>query len=346
MNFHRKNLRLPIAASLVGILTGALVLTGCSGSATGNEDAVKDDGSVDLAKVTLVVGDQKASSSQALLEAAGLDDTEYDIEWKEFTSGPPMLEALNAGSLHVGMVGNTPPIFAAAAKGAFKIVSAATYTGEGDAILVPEGSPITSVSQLEGKKVAVAEGSSANYNLLAQLDDAGVNYADIEVQDLQPADALAAFTSGHLDAWAVWEPYTSQAEVSEGARVLATGEKVVNGLNFQVASDAALEDPATKAALSDYLTRITKAQLWASKNQEEWSTVWAEQTGLDPAITLAAAKKRPVSPVAVDQAVIDSEQEMADAFTSNGLLPDSVDVADYFTDEFNDVTTGAAVEGG
>ncbi|MCW2767177.1 MAG: transporter substrate-binding protein [Nocardioides sp.] len=333
-----------LIAVFAGVLASA-ALAGCGGAATGNENAIKEDGSVDLSKVTLVVGDQKAASAQALLKAAGLDDTPYKIQWQEFTSGPPMLEAVNAGSVHVGMVGNTPPIFAAAAKGQFKMVQAVTYTGKGDAILVPKDSPIKSVADLLGKDVAVAEGSSANYNLLAQLEKAGIKYSDINVQNLQPADALAAFTSGHLDAWAVWDPFTSQAVVSEGARVLADGTDVVNGYNFQVASDGAIDDKATHAALSDYLKRITEAQLWAGAHQDEWSQVWAQQTGLSPDITLAAAKQRPVSVVAIDQSVIDSEQQMADTFVANGLIPDAVKVADYFSDAFNDVTTNAKSAG-
>jgi sulfonate transport system substrate-binding protein len=317
------------------------MLSGC-GSDDGNAAAVADDGSVDLSQVTLVVGDQKGTSAKALLAAADLDDTPYTIEWKEFTSGPPMLEAVNADAIDVGMVGNTPPIFAAAAKGRFKMVQAVTYTGKGDALLVPEGSTIQSVADLKGKKVAVAEGSSANYNLLAQLEEAGVGYDEIDVQNLQPADALAAFTSGRLDAWAVWDPFTSQAVQTLGARVLADGEDLVNGYNFQVAPDAAIEDEATSAALSDYLDRISRAQLWTSENQQQWADVWAEQTGLDPEVTLAAAQQRPPSIIPIDQTVIDSEQEMADAFFEAGLLPTEVDVADYFSDAFNEVTTDAS----
>jgi sulfonate transport system substrate-binding protein len=323
----------------VGALAGAVLLAGCGGS-EGNDSAVASDGTVDLAKVTLVVGDQKGTSARALLGAAGLADTPYTIDWKEFTSGPPMLEAVNAAAVDVGMVGNTPPIFAAAAKGRFKMVQAVTYTGKGDAILVPQDSPITSVAELKGKNVGVAKGSSANYNLLAQLEKAGVKYSDIKVQDLQPGDALAAFSSGSLDAWAVWDPFTSQAVKTLGAKVLVDGADVVNGYNFQVASDEAIDDKATKAALADYLARITKAQLWAGTHQDEWSTVWAEQTGLTPDVTLAAAQQRPVTVIAIDQTVVDSEQQMADAFFANGLLPAKVDVEDYFSDVFNKDTVG------
>jgi len=331
----------PTAVAAVIALAGSLLLAGCGGD-DGNSAAVDSDGKVDLSKVTLVVGDQKGTSAQALLTAAGLDDTPYKIEWKEFTSGPPMLEAVNASAIDVGMVGNTPPIFAAASNGQFKMVQAVTYTGKGDAILVPKGSPITSVADLEGKKVGVAKGSSANYNLLAQLEKAGLKYSDVEINELQPAEALAAFSSGSLDAWAVWDPFTSQAVATLGARVLADGADVVNGYNFQVAADDAIDDKATHAALADYLGRITQAQVWTGTHQDEWSKVWAEQTGLTPDITLAAAKQRPVTIIPIDQDVIDSEQEMADAFHDNGLLPEAVDVADYFSDAFNKDTAGQA----
>ena len=103
----------------------------------------------------------------------------YKIEWKEFTSGPPLLEALDAGSIHIGGVGNTPPLFAAAGNSKLRAVQGASYGGTGDAIVVPKDSDIKSVADLEGKSIAVAEGTSANYNLLAQLDKAGVDYEDV-----------------------------------------------------------------------------------------------------------------------------------------------------------------------
>lgn len=334
MNTARRPKTRTLAVLLVAALT--TLLAACGGSGTGNEDAVREDGSVDLSKVTLIVGDQKASSQQALLEAAGLDDTDYEIDYKQFTSGPPMMEALGSGAIHVGYVGNTPPIIAAASGSEFKVVQAVSYGGEGDAILVPKDSDITSVDQLKGKKIAVAEGSSANYNLVAQLDKVGLSYDDVEIQNLQPADALAAFSQGHLDAWVTWEPYVSQAELEQGGRVLATGDGVVNGLNFQLASNEALDDKATTTALEDYAARITEAQVWASKNPEVWSKVWAEQTGLTPEVTAAAVKKRPLTVLPIDDSIVDTEQEIADAFSDNGILPEAVDLEDYFSDRFNE----------
>ncbi|MGH3333478.1 MAG: ABC transporter substrate-binding protein [Nocardioidaceae bacterium] len=323
-------------AGLTAGLTALAALNACSSANGENAEAVRDDGTVDLSKVTLTVGDQKGGS-KALLQASGqLDKLPYEVEWKEFTSGPPLLEALNAGAIDIGGVGNTPPLFAAAASSDLTMVSGDTMGAKGDTIVVPEDSPIKDVADLEGKDVAVTKGSSANYNLLAQLEKAGVSFDDVNVQYLQPADALAAFSAGHVDAWAIWDPYTAQAELEEDARVLVDGAGLVNGMVFQAANPDALEDKATSAAIEDYVGRLAEAKVWSNTHREEWAKVWSDETGLSVDVTGRAVDRRVATPVALDHTVIDSEQAMADAFVDAGLLPEKFDVGDFFTDKYNE----------
>jgi sulfonate transport system substrate-binding protein len=320
-----------LAAGLVTLAA----LSACSTASGENTDAIRGDGSVDLSEVTLTVGDQKGGS-KALLKASGeLDELPYDVEWKEFTSGPPLLEALNAGAIDIGGVGNTPPLFAAAAGSELVVVSGDRMGAEGDAIVVPPGSPIQDVADLKGKDVAVAKGSSANYHLLAQLDKAGVPFDDVNVQYLQPADALAAFSAGHVDAWAIWDPYTAQAEIEENARVLADGGGLVNGMVFQAANPEALADKATSAAIEDYVVRLAEAKVWSNTHRDAWAQVWAKETGLPLEVTRRAADRRVAKPVALDRSVIGSEQAMADSFVAGGLLPERFDVTPYFDDRFD-----------
>nr|MCW2728125.1 hypothetical protein [Aeromicrobium sp.] len=327
-----------VALTAAGLLT---TLTACGGPS--NADAVGADGSVDLSKVSLVVGDQKGGS-QALLKAAGeLDDVPYDISWKPFTSGPPLLDAVGSGAVDIGGVGNTPPLFAIDQGKKVKVIHAAKQSAEGDAIVVPGDSPLESVAALKGKKVAVAKGSSANYNLLAQLDQAGLSFADIEPVYLQPTEALAAFKGGHIDAWAIWDPFTSQAEHLADARVLATGKELVNGLVFQLSSDEALGDEATEAAIKDYLQRLSRAQIWTNNHKSEWATTWAAETGLDPAVTAKAIERRNFEPIPVGSAV-ESEQVMWDAFVEQKQLTAKVDLASFFVDTFDSVSLAAAKE--
>ncbi|MFJ5266040.1 ABC transporter substrate-binding protein [Streptomyces sp. NPDC088387] len=317
------------------LLPLALLVSACGGnSAASTSSGGGTDGKGSL---TLNVGDQKGGSEAVLRAAGELDDLDYRIKWSTFSSGPPLLEAVNAKAVDIGGVGNTPPVFAAGAGSKITVVAAWHGTSQGEAVLVPNGSKLTKPEQLKGKSVAVAQGSSAHFQLIASLKEAGLTLGDIKVKYLQPADALAAFTSGKVDAWAVWDPYTSQILNGKQGRVLTTGDGVVNGLSFQVAAPGALADQDKSAAIKDYLDRLRRAQDWVYDHPEEWAKVWAKDTGLPYEVALASVKQTNASrvPVAVDEPLIKSEQEIADAFTALKLIPDKVDFSKYVDDRFN-----------
>jgi sulfonate transport system substrate-binding protein len=338
----RSRIPRPLRALGMTGATATLALTAVAcGSATAepNADAVRENGSVDLSKVTLRVGDQKGGSHALLTAAGGLNDTPYKVRWSEFTSGPALLEAVNSGAVDIGGVGNTPPLFAAAAGSDITAVYSNTTTGSVDNILVPKGSPIDSVEDLKGKTVALTEGSSANYHLLAQLQRHGLSYDDVEVHDLEPPDALAAFTSGNVDAWAIWDPYAAQAELQYGAEQIANGKGVTNGFNFQMASNESLASRATRAAIEDYIGRIAAAQRWSQQHPGEWARAWAKDTGLPVAVTEKAVHRRFLTPMVIDQGVVASEQHIADAFAEAGLIPERIDVDRWFSSEFSEVVT-------
>ncbi|MEU3061730.1 ABC transporter substrate-binding protein [Streptomyces subrutilus] len=331
---RRHSLPLTLLATLVPL---TLALTACGGdgaSAAGAPAAA--DGGKGGAKVTLNIGDQKGGNESLLRAAGELDGLDYSVKWSTFTSGPPLLEAVNAKAVDIGGVGNTPPVFAAGAKSKITVVAATHGSAAGEAILVPKGSALQSPSELRGKKIAVAQGSSAHFQLIASLEQAGLKPTDVTVNFLQPADALAAFNSGAVDAWAVWDPYTSQV-LRTGARVLTSGEGVVNGLGFQVASPAALQDAGKSKAIGDYLTRLQRAQDWVFKHPEEWAKVWAKETGLPYEVAFDAVKRSNGTrvTVAVDDTAVASEQKIADTFTELKLIPGKVVFKDFVDTRFN-----------
>ncbi|MEI5100716.1 ABC transporter substrate-binding protein [Streptomyces sp. PmtG] len=321
------------------LLPLALTLAACSGSsAASSSTGGLGGGAVDgKGSLTLNVGDQKGGSEAVLRAAGELDDLPYRIKWSTFTSGPPLLEAVNAKAVDIGAVGNTPPVFAAGAGSKITVIAASHGTAHGEAIVVPKDSGARRTADLKGKSVAVAQGSSAHYQLIASLRKAGLTLKDVRVKYLQPADALAAFTGGKVDAWAVWDPYTSQVLRGGKARVLTDGQGVVNGLSFQVAAPGALEDKKKSAAVSDYLRRLRTAQAWVYKHPEAWAKVWAKDTGLPYEAALDSVKRTHGTrvPVAVDRNVIDTEQEIADTFAELKLIPRRVDFAAFTDDRFN-----------
>ncbi|MGP8297363.1 ABC transporter substrate-binding protein [Streptomyces inhibens] len=319
------------------LLPFTLLLAACGGASRADGGGGSDSGTDGKGSLTLNVGDQKGGS-EALLRAAGeLDDLPYKIKWSTFTSGPPLLEAVNAGAVDVGAVGNTPPVFAAAAKSKIKVIAGTHSRSDGEAILVKKDSPLKRPAQLKGKSIAVAQGSSANYQLVASLKKAGLSPKDVTLTYLQPADALAAFTRGKVDAWAVWDPYTSQALDQADARVLTTGQGVVNGLSFQVAAPAALDDKKKAAALKDYTDRLRRAQNWVFKHPDVWAKAWAKETGLPEKVALDAVKRTrgTAVAVAVDKRAIASEQQIVDTFAKLKLIPRSFAFGEFVDPRFN-----------
>jgi sulfonate transport system substrate-binding protein len=290
-------------------------------------------------KVTLRVGDQKGTGLQALLQASGqLKDLPYAITWSQFTSGPPILEAINAGSVDLGAVGNAPPVFAAAAGSRIMIVGVAEKGVGGQAIVVPPGSPIKTPADLKGKRIAVAKGSSAHFHLLSVLKKEGLAFSDITPQYLQPPDALAAMSAGRIDAWAIWDPYTAQAQEQVKARILVDGTGYVNGYEFQITGEDTLADSARAKALGDLVARIRTAHTWANGHPAEWAAVFGKLTGLPPAIVTTSIARNRYTDLKLDASVITREQQVADAFSTAGLIPGTVRIADITDDRFSEGT--------
>ena len=318
------------------LVAGLAACSSASGSSTGSSKAV------DVSAVTLNIGDQAGSGSEALLTAAGLiSKLPFKAHWSDFTSGPPMLQAMGSGSIDVGGVGDAPPVFEASAGGQIAVVSAIKTDVNSGALLVPANSPIKSVAQLKGKSVAVAQGSSANYHLLAVLTNAGLTIKDIKADYLQPADAQAAFASGHVAAWDVWSPFIEQAEVQDHARVLINSSTIGDTYSFEVASRSALDNPSKAAAIRDYLKLLDQAYAWAATHQSAWAATWAKATGLPLSVMDQAVKDDVETPEPISAAVLSSEQSVSNAFTTAGLIPSHVDFKDYAVTTFNNILGGS-----
>jgi sulfonate transport system substrate-binding protein len=330
------------------LAAATLAAAGCSSASSSSSSpaagttSATANAQVNVSNVTLHIGDQAGTGAEALLTAAGLiSKLPFKADWSDFTSGPPMLQAMGAGSIDVGGVGNAPPVFAAAGGDQIAIVGALQSNPDGSALLVPKGSPIHSVAQLRGKRIAVAQGSSADYHLLTVLNKAGISVHDVTLVYLQPAEGLAALTSGHVDAWDIWSPFLEEAETLDGATAIVTGQGYGSPYSFTVASRAALADPAKAAAIRDYLSLLAQAHQWANTHLSAWAAVWAKATGLPLSVMTRAANDDYSLAVPITSAVVASEQQVSDAFTAAGLIPVHVNFSQFVDTAFN-ATAGAS----
>jgi sulfonate transport system substrate-binding protein len=282
------------------------------------------------AKQPLRIGFQKYGTL-TLLKAKGdlekrLAPLGIEAKWNEFPSGPAMLEALNVGALDFGTVGEAPPIFAQAAGADLVYVANQPPAPAGEAILVQKDSPLKSVAELKGKKVALNKGSNVHYLLVKALEKAGVAYKDVNVVYLAPADARAAFEKNAVDAWVIWDPFFAAAEKQIGARILADGKGIVSNHQFYLASRGyADKNPQVISAIVDELTKL---DAWAPNNLPEVARLLSPLLGLDLATTELAASRFAYGVKPITAAVAVEQQKIADAFFELKLIPKAIRIAD------------------
>jgi sulfonate transport system substrate-binding protein len=241
------------------------------------------------------------------------------VKWVQFQSGPPLIEALNAGAIDFGYTGDTPPIFAQAAGVNFVYVASLPSPGHSNAIVVRDDSGVKTIADLRGKKIALTKGSSAQNVLVTVLDKAGVPYSAVQPVYLQPADAGAALRGGSVDAWSIWDPFYALAQKYPGVHTLTDAYGIAPSNNFFIASRAfATENPGIVRGLVEEATRVTK---WSETHQDELAQVLSDASGVDLDAEKVVAARGNYDVAFVTPEAIKQQQAIADRFSKLGLLP-------------------------
>jgi sulfonate transport system substrate-binding protein len=258
-----------------------------------------------------------------------LADKGIAVSWSEFTSGPPLLEALGAAALDFGATGDVPPLFAQAAGGHLYYVG--TYRGSpaGSAIVVRNDSAIKTVEDLKGKKVAFKRGSSAHNVTVKILRKAGLGIADVEAIDLSPPDAAAAFKNGSIDAWSIWDPYLAIVEADPETRILSTAEGIVDSYSYFLAN-AEFTD-TNGPVIVDVIDELAKVGRSAQGKLEDTIKELSEITGV-PADVTRVSLTRPGADLGSVSTISDEaaayQQALADEFFSLGIVPKQLKTGD------------------
>ncbi|HFZ8995272.1 TPA: sulfonate ABC transporter substrate-binding protein [Citrobacter freundii] len=276
----------------------------------------------------LRIGYQKGSVSMVLAKSHQLLEKRYPetkISWVEFPAGPQMLEALNVGSIDLGSTGDIPPIFAQAAGADLLYVGVEPAKPKAEVILVAKNSPIKSVAELKGHKVAFQKGSSSHNLLLRALQQAGLKFTDIQPVYLTPADARAAFQQGNVDAWAIWDPYYSAALLQGDGRVLKDGSDLKLTGSFYLAARPYAEKNGP--FIQEVLDIFTQADGLTRSQPEQSIALLAKAMGLPEPVIASYLDHRPpgaITPVTAAVAVL--QQHTADLFYDNRLVPKKIDI--------------------
>lgn len=292
-------------------------------------------------RLTLRIGDQKGNMRAQLEAADALRDLPYDIHWAEFPAAAPLAEALNAGAIDAGIIGDAPLLFVLASGAPVKAIAVDKSDPYGTALLVRPDASLHSATDLKGKRIATGRGSIGHHLALKALEQAGLSEQDVELRFLGPVDAKIALANGSVDAWATWEPYTALAESSGQGRVLVNGRGLSTGNSFLAATDTALQDPARRAALQDYLTRLASAQVWAYQHLDSYSRTLAAIIGFPEAAARLQFERRQLRWQAIDEQTVAEQQQTADFYHAHGLMNQRLDVTPTFASGFSVPTAPA-----
>lgn len=282
------------------------------------------------AKGELRIGFQKGASLLVLQKAQGslekkLAPLGFGVKWVEFPAGPQLLEGLNVGSVDIGFVGEAPPIFAQAAGARFYYVGHDPAAPTAEALVVPKDSPIKSVADLKGKKVALNKGSNVHYLLVRLLEKNGLKLSDITVVYLPPADARAAFESGNVDAWVIWDPFTAAAEKQIGAHVLADGSGgVANNYLFYL-GERGFVDKHPQVIRAVFEDSVEKGR-WLKANLRQAAELIAPLQGLPVDVAELSLRRYEFNVKPLTDDVIAQQQKIADVFFELKLIPKAVSV--------------------
>jgi sulfonate transport system substrate-binding protein len=247
------------------------------------------------------------------------------VKWIEFSSGPPMMEAMNVGSVDYGAVGDSPPIFAQSA-GAAIVYAAGEPIHNGQGILVPRDSPIRSIADLKGKRVGFTKGSSAHNIVVQTLEKAGLGYGDITPVYLTPPDAGPAFANGSIDAWSIWDPYFAIGEIKQNGRILVNASEIVRTNSFYIANrDFAKSHGPLLQQIIDVTSSSAK---WAEAHRDEVAKSLSAVTGIPLDIQTVAANRSSFAVGPITDDVIATQQGVADRFYKLGLIPKPIVVRD------------------
>ena len=306
------------SVALVGAAAVAALVTVTAGQAARNS------------KPTLVVGQQESGIVSLVKDSGALNGASYNVKFAVFPFGPPLVLAAAAGQIDLGDVGDVPPINGAVKDPGFKVIAAEvppSFKQAGDYLIVPKGSPITTLKDLKGKNVGVPVGSSAHGFLLNAVKSVGLSPSTVNFVNLAPAALQTAFASGKVDAISIWNPQAA-IDVEQGARILLAGRPPLDpDVSFYVGADKDLTDPTRKALLTDLLERLGRAYAWGDAHPSVWIKDVEKETGVDEKTATIEVQNGKLYVEYVTPAIIQSEQKLADTFYQAHQITKTVDVS-------------------
>lgn len=240
-----------------------------------------------------------------------------------FTPGDDLaLKYLQTDSLNIASTSSLASVWSRAGGNPIKVVYVFARP-EWETIVVPRDSPIQSVKDLKGKKVAAAVGTGPYFFLLRALRDAGMHKEDVEIVPLPHSVAISAVELKSVDAWAGVNPYAAMSQLERGARVIYRNP-VFNSYGVLNTSEAFAKKYPQE------VTRVIKAyeraRIWALKHPEDLEVIFAEEARVSYSVARLVLSRFDFSNPVIDRNDIRVLKDAAPVLKEEKLIPQDTDL--------------------
>ncbi|MGY4533104.1 sulfonate transport system substrate-binding protein [Pseudomonas sp. TE3786] len=198
------------------------------------------------------------------------------VTWTLSQGSNRALEYLNSGSIDFGSTAGLAAVLSRANGSPIKTVYIASRP-EWTALVVAKDSPIKTVADLKGHKIAATKGTDPYLFTLRSLEQAGLNKNDVELVHLQHADGRIALEKGDVDAWAGLDPLLAASQLQAGSRILYHNVNFNSYGVINVTEKFAQQYPQ---AIDKVISAYEKARKWAQENPEELAQILSKESGL------------------------------------------------------------------
>ncbi|NDL61684.1 sigma-54-dependent Fis family transcriptional regulator [Acerihabitans arboris] len=246
------------------------------------------------------------------------------VLWSEFPAGPQLLHALGNDEIDFGTTGEVPPIFAQAQGSSLVYIAYEPAAPQSVAMVVSPDSPIRSGADLKGKRIAVNKGSNVHYLLIQILEEHGLSMDDVRIVYAPPKYPLTHTDTTSVDAWMMWDPLLSDAQLSGHMRVVADGTHLVLNQQFYLARRQFAEKDADM--LRQIIQLLQQTGRYITASPAEAAHYLSIELGLPPASLQCALARCSHETRAIDAHVIREQQKIADRFYALGLIPKAISI--------------------
>lgn len=283
------------------------------------------------------IADHNGTSTVALATELGLWEKHgLDAQLNVFTNGPIQIQALGAGSLDFGYIGAGALWLPASGQAKIVAVNSITYT---DRVIAKPG--IESIEDLQGRRVAVPEGTSGDMILRLSLERAGMTMDDVEPVYMDPGTVVTAFASGQVDAAGIWYPFVEVIRNQAGElNELTNNETFMPEIAF-VSSFVVRNDMADEEETIRRFNAVVKeANDYRLANLEESIRITADFVGA-PADAFAAQAAHTSYPTSEELEAYTADgtidawfDKLAEIYVDLGRIEDPLPASEFYLSRF------------